>query len=77
MTSTKWPEFNMDGKMELTREQNTWTASVDAGLTDTNKRIKFDKTLENNSDRTKKSFDVTARFQVPFKVRLWYYYLLP
>lgn len=60
----------MDGKFELSNTQNNWESSIDAGLTDTNKRIKWSQSLINNSKNDKIDFDVTARFRFPYKVKI-------
>ena len=59
----------MDGKFELTNNQNNWQSTIDAGLTDTNKRIKWSQTFINNSNKNKVDFDLTARFRFPYKVQ--------
>ena len=63
MTSTKWPAWNMDGKFELSKSGNIWESAIDAGLTDTDKRVNWVGTFINNSNRNKVDFDVTARFK--------------
>ncbi len=68
MTSTKWPQWNMDGKFEVAKSQNKWESSMDAGLTDTNKRVKWEQSVTVNQGNDKLDFDFTARFKCPVKV---------
>ena len=62
VTSTKWPAWNMDGKFELSKSGRNWESTVDAGLTDSDKRINYVGNFINNSNRNKVDFDLTCRF---------------
>ncbi len=68
VTSTMWPQWNMDGNFELGKAGNKWESSIDAGFTDTPRRIKWTQSLTNTSNRNKVAFDFTARFRCPMKV---------